>query len=328
MLGKGLRKQSSASLFIHALWRNSSARLGIGLILVLIIISVMNVFYPEYLAVRNAFNINSFSNIARNISAQPLPPTFDHGWRYVMGTTSYGVPILPVSLAAVTVDLAFSIPIAVISAIIGTGVGVITTYFSRKAEFAMVSIATTATSFPLLISAIIFGLMLGFNYIGISLGIIFVLWSYYAIIARNLVLDLKNRQFIEASRAAGASKFRIIFRHIIPNSMTPIMVRFSLDLATVIAILSAINFLFYFSATSLAPYPELGALIAGLPSVGYLYASGNPFSPFVPINTLTLITQGDWWTVLFPSFFLMVLIATFVTLSTGLRETLDPRSVV
>ncbi len=321
------KSRSTASHLISVLLRNRSARMGGAVMLFFVGVSILNLVYPEYMGVNNAFSIASFTNVYHNLNTAPTPPTLSDGWRYVFGTTTYAIPILPAILASITVDLAFAVPIAGLSAAIGTVVGVLSTYISRKTEMGMVTVAGIVSSFPLIISVMIFGIMLEFTIAGIVVGMIFVLWSYYALIARNMTLDIRNRQYIEASRAAGASRFRIIFKHVIPNALSPVMVRFSLDLTTVIVVLSAIDYIFYQQFTGLAPYPELGSLIAAFPGAGALYGPHNPLGvPYIPVNSAILLFQGDWWIVIFPIIFLMILVLSLISLSTGLRETLDPRT--
>ncbi len=317
---------STASHLMSVLVRNRSARVGGAVILFFVAVSILNLAYPEYMGVTNAFSIRSFTNFSANLDAVPTPPTFSEGWEYIFGTTAYAIPILPAILASITVDLAFAVPIAGISALMGTIAGVLCTYLSRKMEMGMLAVAGIVSSFPLIISVMIFGMMLSFTISGIVVGIVFVMWSYYALIARNMTLDIRNRQYIEASRAAGASKFRVIFRHVIPNAISPIMARFSLDLATVIVILSAIDYIFYSQFIGLAPYPEMGSLIAAFQGAGALYGPHNPLSgPYIPVNSALLLFQGDWWIVVIPIIFLVILVLSLISFSTGLRETLDPR---
>ena len=310
--------------------RNLSLKIGGGIILAYLVISVLDVVYPEYIGVRNAFNLLTFTNPAlRAVStANPTPPTLSHGVLYIFGTTAYKIPILQAILASIPVDLAFAALIAGVSAIIGVIIGVTSTYSSRKSELALISVSNALISFPLLISVIIFGLLTGFTLTGIIIGIIFVLWAYYAQMARMLTLDVKNRHYIEAARASGASRIRIVFSHIIPNILTPILVRFSTDLATVIVIFSAANFMFFSDFLSLATLPELGSLLTGFPELGlkYGYHPGGVGAFYAPSTAASFLYSGYWWTVLFPVVFLVIIVLGLITFSDGLRKAFDPRT--
>lgn len=310
--------------------RNRSLQFGTFVIGVYALISILDLIYPEYIGVRNAFNLFSFTNpgLETVALAFPTPPTLSHGIFYIFGTTAYEIPILPAILAALPVDLGFAVMVAGASAIIGIFVGVGATYISRKLEVAISSFANVFISFPLLISVMVFGLLLNFTLEALVIGMIAVLWSYYAQISRMLTLSVKENNYIEAARASGASRTRIIFSHIIPNILTPVMVRFSTDLATVVVIFSAVNFMFFHQFLPLAAVPELGGLMTGFPAFGYEYgyrfASGQ--IPLNPYTAETFLILGYWWTVLFPIIFLLLLIIGLMAFSDGLRKTLDPRT--
>ncbi len=321
--------RSSRKLFSGRFRRNLSVKVGAVIILIYVAISVLDIVYPEYIGVKNAFSLLTFTNLQTEsvAVAMPSPPTLSKGILYILGTTSYKIPILSAILAAIPVDLGFAVSIAGLSAIIGVFLGVSMTYFSRKLELTMSSIVNVFISFPLLISVMIFGLLIGFDLAGIIVGITIILWAYYAQLARMLTLNVKNSSFIEASRASGASGFKIIRSHIIPNILTPILVRFSTDLATVIVIFSAATFMFYNEFLSLGTLPELGSLMAGFPALGlsYAYRIGN-FQTWQPLTTAVFLISGYWWTVLFPILFLLILVIGLITFSDGLRKAIDPRT--
>lgn len=310
--------------------RNLSVKVGGVIILIYLIICLLDVVYPEYIGVKNAFNLLTFSNLqSEAVSvALPSPPTLSKGILYILGTTSYEIPILSAILAAIPVDLGFATLISGVSAIIGIVVGVSMTYFSKKLELFISTVLNVFISFPLLISVIIFGLLIGFSLIGLIIGITFILWAYYAQLSRMLTLNVKNSNYIEAARASGSSGFRVVFSHIIPNILTPILVRFSTDLATVIVIFSAANFMFYSEFLSMGTLPELGSLIAGFPALGlgHAYRVGS-FQTWQPLTSAVFLVSGYWWTLLFPILFLLILVIGLITFSDGLRKAMDPRTI-
>lgn len=317
--------------FSRILKRNRSLQFGIVVIISYAVISVLDLVYPQYIGVNNAFNLFSFANptIAKIAYAAPTPPTLNGGIYYIFGTTAYKIPILPAILASIPADLVLALAIAGSSAIIGVVLGVSATYTSRKLEITIASFSNAFISFPLLISVIIFGLLLKFTLLALVVGIVAVLWAYYAQIARMLTLSVKGHQYIEAAKASGASGGRVMFSHIIPNILTPILVRLSTDMATVVVIFSAANFMFFHQFTPIATLPELGSLITGFPGFGYKYGfhpGGLPPVPFNPPTAETFILFGYWWTVLFPIIFLMLLVLGLMSFSDGLRKGLDPRT--
>ncbi|MCL4446831.1 MAG: ABC transporter permease [Thermoplasmatales archaeon] len=328
----GRRAQRLA--YFSRLKKNLSFQVGVVIIGIYLVISLLDIIYPRYIGVTNAFNLFSFTNpgLKSVALAQPSPPTLNRGWLYVFGTTAYEIPILPVALASIPVDLGYAVAVAGASAIVGTFIGVNGTFYSKKLEWVISSLSNAFISFPLIISVMIFGLLMHFSLIAIFVGIILVLWAYYAQIARMLTLNLQGKQFIESARAAGDSNSRIVFKHIIPNMVTPILVRFSLDMATVILIFSAANFMFWQQFIPLATTPELGGLMNGFPEFGFEF--GYPLGGIVlgqqahliPSTASLFLYQGFWWTVLFPVIFLLILVIGLISFSDGLRKFLDPRT--
>lgn len=330
----GSRKRFSKFSHTIRLKGNLSFQIGAAIILIYLAITLLDIIYPRYIGVSSAFNLFAFSDpgLKSVVLAQPSPPTLSHGLFYLFGTTAYEIPILPAILASIPVDLGFAVLIAGVSAIIGTVLGVVGTFFSGKLEWLISSISNAFISFPLIISVLILGLLFHFTLYSIFIGIIIVLWAYYAQISRMLTLNLKGKQFVEAARASGASDLRIAYSHIGPNIATPILVRFSLDMATVILIFSAANFMFWQQFVPLATTPELGSLINGFPEFGYQF--GFPLggtilgggNHYIPPTAALFLYQGYWWTVFFPIVFLLILVIGLIALSDGMRQALDPRT--
>ncbi len=321
-------KWSLGDSFAGRLKRNLSFQVGAIIVTIYLIISLLDFIDPKYLGVSNAFNLFSFSNpgIRSVLMKQPSPPTTNEGLLYLLGTTAYGIPILPAILASIPVDLGFAVLIAGVSATIGTFIGVSGAFLTKKLEWVISFVSNTFISIPIIISVLIFGFLLHFTLFAISIGIIAVLWAYYAQIARMLTLNIKGNQFIEAARASGASDLRIVYSHVFPNIATPVLIRFSLDIATVIMIFSATNFLFWQQFTPLATTPELGALINGFPEFGYLFGFHLVGSQYIPATASLFLYMGYWWTVFFPVLFLLILVIGLIALSDGMRKALDPRT--
>ena len=122
----------------------------------------------------------------------------------------------------------------------------------------------------------------------------------YARLSRSVALSVKERDYILAARALGASSFRQIFRHVLPNSLSPLIVQSSLSVAGAILEAAALGFL---GLGAQPPTPEWGAMLAD----GYKY-----------------LTIGAWWVLLFPGVAIMLTVLGFNLLGDGLRDALDP----
>jgi len=155
-------------------------------------------------------------------------------------------------------------------------------------------------AFPGLILAMAIAAALGPNLQNALIAIIAVTWPVYARLVRGQVLSLKRREFIESARAIGASQFRIVFRHLLPNSLAPLLVQASFDLGGAILSVAGLSFIGFGAQP---PTPEWGVMI----SEGRNY----------------MATQ--WWLATCPAIAILLVVAGFNLLGDGLRDWLDPR---
>jgi peptide/nickel transport system permease protein len=155
-------------------------------------------------------------------------------------------------------------------------------------------------AFPALILAMAIAGALGPSLNNAMIAIAVVTWPVYARLARGQVLSLREREFVEATRALGASPGRIIWRHLLPNSLAPILVQASFDMGG--AILSAAG-LSFIGFGAQPPTPEWGVMI----SEGRKFISTQP------------------WLSLFPGLAILLTVTAFNLIGDGLRDTLDPR---
>jgi len=133
----------------------------------------------------------------------------------------------------------------------------------------------------------------------IAIGIVYI--PQYARIARGSVLQIKEREFIEASRAIGLSDFRIIFSHLLPNIMSPIIVYATLGIGSAILEAAALGFL---GLGAQPPAPEWGKMLS----------DGREY-----------IYSGSWWVTTFPGLAILLVVLGFNLFGDGLRDALDPR---
>jgi peptide/nickel transport system permease protein len=151
----------------------------------------------------------------------------------------------------------------------------------------------------------------------ISFGIVW--WPLYSRIVRGQVLVTREQKFVEAARASGAGQGRILLRHIIPNSMQPIFIQFSLDVGSVPLLIGGLQYLGFgkliFPPQSNGAFPEWGAISA-------IGVSGLPTALITCGNGVCLL---PWWQLLFPGMALFAFAISVNLLADGLRDALDPR---
>ena len=156
-------------------------------------------------------------------------------------------------------------------------------------------------SMPTLLLAIAITAALGRSLVNAMLAIISVWWPYYARITYGLTLSIKERTFVEAAHGLGASRWRIIREHILPNSASSIIVMFTMDLGFGILTMSSLSFV---GMGAQPPSPEWGLNI----SIGRAYM------------------PEDWWTTFFPGMVIFMVVLGYNLIGDGLRDALDPHT--
>jgi peptide/nickel transport system permease protein len=188
-----------------------------------------------------------------------------------------------------------------LAVVIGTLLGLISGFAGKSLDLVIMFLMDILLAFPGLLLAIAVVALIGPGLFNSMLAISVVSIPVYARIARSTVLSLKEQEFVTAARCVGARSSRILFQHVFPNSLSPILVQGTLGIATAILEIAALGFL---GLGQQPPYPEWGAMLAD--SVKYL-------------------TSGAWWVLLFPGFAIMLTVLGFNLLGDGLRDALDPR---
>ncbi len=284
--------------------KNKVAFVGLIITLAYFIIALIDYVDPRYLGVTSLTSAISFLHGATYYPGTTLvkPPTLSKSWYYWLGTTEYGIPILPDMLAALKVDMTLSLEIVLSGAVIGLILGTVSGYFGGIIDEAMMRITDIFFSIPSLILAIAVAFILGMTFTHIALAFIIVWWPIYARLGRSLTLSIKNSTFIEAANAAGSSSTRNIFYHVVPGVLSPLFVQFSLDVGTVIQLFAALEFL---GIVPVDPFmPELGRMLVW----------GQSF-----------LIDGLWWPVVIPAIFLMIFTIAVSLFGDGLRDVLDPK---
>jgi peptide/nickel transport system permease protein len=147
-------------------------------------------------------------------------------------------------------------------------------------------------------------------------GFVVVWWPVYARIVRGQVLVVREQKYVEAARASGSGKGRILFRHIIPNSVYPVFIQFSLDVGTVPLLIGSLVFLgFHIFPGNTLYFPELGTISAlGISDISTYLLACSTGACYIP-----------WWQIVFPGLALFLYAISVNLLSDGLRDALDPR---
>ncbi len=292
----------------RAFVKNKLALVGFSITMVYAIITILDYIYPAYLGVSNIDKVTSW--VPQLFSYPPTPPFVipsnapagaPHWW-YWLGTTGFRLPILPIMLAALKTDMTFSLAVVLTGLFVGIIVGGVSGYLGGVVDETLMRITDIFFSVPSLILAIAFVYVLGYSITNLYFALVIIWWPIYARLTRGVTLTIKSTKFIEASVASGASKLRIIVKHVLPNTLSPSFVQLSLDMGTVVIILAALS---YLQLPILSPLiPEIGSMI----NTGQVYLAG-----------------GAWWPVTVPGVFLLIFTVAVNLMGDGLRDVLDPK---
>lgn len=264
--------------------KNKAAVLGLMILAVLILLAV----FAPFLAPYDPYHSNMPESL-QGPSAQHLLGNDELG-RDILSRIMYGARIsLKVGVLAVGVALA-----------IGVFFGALAGYYGGKIDNWIMRIMDIMLAFPSLLLAIAFMSALGRGIENAIIAIGIVSTPHYARIVRGSVLSVKENEYIQAARAIGARDGRIIFRHILPNVFSPIIVRATLGISTAILETAALGFL---GLGVQPPYAEWGAMLGS--GRGYFYNA-----PHI---------------VLYPGLAITITVLAFNLVGDGLRDVLDPR---
>jgi len=235
--------------------------------------------------------------LASNAGAALSPPNA----QYWFGTDALGRDIFSRVLVATRIDLLIAFGAVLSSFVIGGLLGACAGYFGGWMDRIVMRGCDMVMSFPLFVLAMGIVAALGNSVFNIVIATAVVNLPFYIRVARTEVNVRRDAPFVEAARLAGNSDARILFVHLIPNALPPMMVQISLNMGW--AILNAAGLSFIGLGVS-PPQAEWGIMVA----------EGAAF-----------IISGEWWVALFPGAVLMCAVFTFNLLGDGLRDLIDPR---
>ncbi|MGV1768225.1 ABC transporter permease [Rhizobium rhizogenes] len=224
------------------------------------------------------------------------------GYLYLLGTDGLGRDIVSCILYGLRISLVVSVTSAAIAALIGLTAGVSAAYFGKWADIAIMRLVDLQLSLPTILVALIAIVTLGPGVDRIILALIIAQWASYARLARSVALSETNKSYMDAARLMRLPTSRIIFRHLLPNSIAPAVTLIPIEVGHAVALEATLSFL------------GLGVPI-DKPSLGSTVANGFQY-----------LLTGQYWISLFPGLALFGLIASINLVGEDVRRRLDPRS--
>jgi ABC-type dipeptide/oligopeptide/nickel transport system permease subunit len=281
------KKYSKSSLYKDAwrrLVRNKLAMIGLAIVIIMAIIAIFAPFIAPY------------DPNVRIKEVSQKGPSLQH-W---FGTDILGRDIFSRVIYGSRISMLVGVVAVAISLAIGLFLGALSGFFGGISDAVIMRIADIFFAFPYILGAIAIMTVLGPGVLNVFIAIGILGWSSVARLFRSSILSIKEKEYIEAARALGASNTRIILKHILPNSFAPIVVYSTMNVGTAIIVEAALSFL---GLGVQPPTPSWGKMLSE--SLNY-------------INTAP-------WLMFFPGLAILITVLGFVLLGDGLRDALDPR---
>lgn len=237
-----------------------------------------------------------YNPIRPEIASKFQGPSSTH-W---LGTDELGRDVLSRIMSGAKISLGIAALILGISVTIGLIVGACAGYVGGLVDELLMRLTDIFLAFPALILAMGIAASLGRDLQNTVIALTAVYWPWYARLVRGQVLAIRERDFVEAARAVGASSGRVLLRHILPNATAPVIVQLSIDVGYAVLATAGLSFI---GLGAQPPSPEWGTMIAG---------------------ARTYFREA-WWYITFPGLALTLTVIGFNLLGDGLRDYFDPR---
>ena len=283
---KRYKKRSQAAQIWHNFRKNKGALIGICVLLVMIIATIITGFTVDYNA-----------QVVRQVAKERLQYP---GGQHLFGTDQYGRDILIRILYGARYSLSVGIVAVFVALTIGGVAGIVAGYCGGIVESVIMRICDIFSSIPSMLLAICISTAFGANIfiLMISVGVVSV--PAFARVARASVMTVRDQEFIEAARAIGAGRLSIMFRHVLPNSLAPIIVQVTMRVGSAIVTAASLSFL---GLGVPAPAPEWGAMLS----------EGRSF-----IRDYSYMTM-------FPGLAIVLTVLSINLIGDGLRDAMDPK---
>lgn len=279
-------KNFQESLYLLA--RNKLSLMALIILIVLLLAALFApaiIPYPEDLA------------DATHTAIKLKPPSAEH----LMGTDELGRDIFSRVVYGARVSLSAALSAVGLALVIGIPLGAVAGSFGGWVDNVIMRITDVFLSFPPMLLAIAMVAVLGSSLNNAVLAISLSWWPWYTRLIRGQAISVKERKFVQAAETIGTSRMKIIFKHIIPNCISPVIVQASMDIGGVILTVASLSFL---GLGAQLPTPEWGLMIS----------MGRRFFP------------DSWWYCIFPGLAIFITVLCFNLLGDAIREILDPKT--
>lgn len=279
--------------------RNPLSMLGLVIILLFIVVALLApAIAPPPAGARDPYMMPH-----EGYSPDPQPPRPGHP----LGTTEQAFDIYYGLIWGARTAFRVGLIVVATSVVIGIALGGISGFYGGRVDEALMRVVDIFLAFPGLILAVVVVTILGPGLMNVMVALALVGWPGYARLLRAEVLSVRERDFVDAARAMGASDLKIMIRHLLPNSVYPVLVVSSLDMGSIVVAAAALSFL---GLGAPVGYSDWGQIIS-LSRNWILGSAGSAFR--------------FWYTVVFPGAALFLFTLGWNLLGDAFRDILDPR---
>ncbi len=293
-LAPALKEQTPFRRFVAQFLEDRVAVFGLVMLTIIVLLAVL----APVISPQNPYDL---ARVDLMDSKQPPGEMAGDGFRMWLGSDGVGRDLLSGILYGLRISLMVGVISGLIAATVGMSLGLVAAYAGGRVESLIMRIVDLQLSLPTVLVALILVAMLGKGVDKIIFALVIVQWAYYARTVRGSALVERRKEYVEAAQSLGLSHARIVFRHILPNVIAPVIVIATVQTAHAIALEATLSFL----GVGL-PQTE--------PSLGVLIANGFQY-----------LLSGKYWISTFPGVALLLTIVAINLVGDRLRDVLNPR---
>ncbi|MFZ6777039.1 ABC transporter permease [Undibacterium sp. Ji83W] len=281
--------------FLRDFFASRIASLGSLVLLLLVLLAI----FAPLISPQNPYDLMALDVMDSRLEPGKLSADGKHS--FLLGTDEQGRDMLSAIFYGLRISLIVGFSSTVIALAIGLSLGLLAGYLGGRVEAIIMRIADIQLSFPAILIAMILLALTGQGVGKIIIALVLVQWAYYARTARSAALVERQKEYIEAAVGLGLSPARIIWRHLLPNCLPPLIVIAALQVASAISLEATLSFL------------GLGLPVTE-PSLGLLIANGYQY-----------LLSGKYWISFYPGLALLLTVVSINLVADHLRDVLNPR---
>jgi peptide/nickel transport system permease protein len=292
--GAPIKAETPFRRFVSEFFESKSAVVG----LVVFVLAVTIALLAPFIAPQNPYDLAQLDIMDGRLEPGTVGGA---GFTYWLGTDDQGRDMLSGIMYGLRISLAVGAGSAIVACLVGASLGLLAAYAGGKTDTVIMRLVDLQLSFPSILAALMILAFLGKGIMNVVLALVIVEWAYYARTVRGTALVERRREYIEAAQCLALPTWRVIFRHLLPNCLPPLIVVGTMQVARAIALEATLSFL------------GLGVPITE-PSLGLLISNGYEY-----------MLSGKYWISFYPGIALLVTIVSINLVGDHLRDVLNPR---